>query len=75
MNRLLMILGLIPVIHANAAEPRLPIPQRFGDSHVRHLNGQGDAIGLFWPMLPLRNLFFLMIVLSHGVRRLFPPYS
>ena len=36
---------------------------------------KGDAIGLFWPMLPLRNLFFLMIVLSHGVRRLFPPYS
>ena len=28
----------------------------------------------FWPALPLRNLFFLVIVLLHGFRRLFPPY-
>ncbi len=47
MNRFLIILGLIPIIHADAAEPRLPIPQRFGDSHVRHLNGHGDAVGLW----------------------------
>lgn len=29
---------------------------------------------LCWPALPLRNLFFLVIVLLHGFRRLFPPY-
>ena len=25
-----------------------------------------------WPMLPLRNLFFLLVVLAHGFRRLLP---
>ncbi len=29
----------------------------------------------FWPAIPLRNLFFLGIVLVHGFRRLFPPYG
>jgi ADP-ribosyl-[dinitrogen reductase] hydrolase len=29
---------------------------------------------LFWPAVPLRNLLFLLIVLVHGLRRLFPPY-
>jgi ADP-ribosylglycohydrolase len=29
---------------------------------------------LFWPAIPLRNLLFLLIVLLHGFRRLFPPY-
>ncbi len=28
----------------------------------------------FWIAIPLRNLFFLMIVLLHGFRRLLPPY-
>jgi ADP-ribosylglycohydrolase len=28
----------------------------------------------FWPALPLRNLFFLIIVLVHGFRRTLPPY-
>lgn len=28
----------------------------------------------FWPALPLRNLFFLLVVLVHGFRRLAPPY-
>lgn len=27
-----------------------------------------------WPTIPLRNVFFLAIVLLHGLRRLFPPY-
>ncbi len=27
-----------------------------------------------WPALPIRNLFFLGIVLAHGFRRLLPPY-
>ncbi len=27
-----------------------------------------------WPLLVIRNLFFLLIVLSHGIRRLLPPY-
>ena len=28
----------------------------------------------FWPAVPLRNLAFLAIVLTHGFRRLLPPY-
>jgi len=28
----------------------------------------------FWLALPLRNLFFLVLILLHGFRRLFPPY-
>lgn len=28
----------------------------------------------FWPALPLRNLFFFIIVLVHGFRRTLPPY-
>jgi len=34
----------------------------------------GKSPSFFWPALPLRNLFFLLIVLLHGFRRLFPPY-
>ncbi|HBP21346.1 MAG TPA: ADP-ribosylglycohydrolase [Planctomycetes bacterium] len=29
---------------------------------------------LFWPLIPVRNLFFLAVVLCHGFRRLLPPY-
>lgn len=32
------------------------------------------AIGVSPPSLFLRNLFFLLVVLIHGLRRLFPPY-
>lgn len=32
------------------------------------------ALSLFWPGIPLRNLFFLTLVLGHGFRRLLPPY-
>ena len=38
---------------------------------------QGTAVGpvsYLWPAVPLRNLFFLIIVLLHGFRRLLPPY-
>ena len=28
----------------------------------------------FWPAVPLRNLFFLVIVILHGFRRMLPPY-
>jgi len=37
----------------------------------------GESFGplsLFWPGVLIRNLFFLVIVLLHGFRRLFPPY-
>jgi len=30
--------------------------------------------GIFWPFIPIRNLFFLCVVLFHGFRRLLPPY-
>lgn len=28
----------------------------------------------FWPAIPVRNIFFLIIVLLHGARRVVPPY-
>lgn len=31
-------------------------------------------ISLFWPAIGLRNLVFTLIVLTHGFRRLLPPY-
>lgn len=32
------------------------------------------AAASFWPGVIVRNLFFLMVVLLHGLRRLLPPY-
>lgn len=32
------------------------------------------AIPHAWPFIPFRNLFFLVVVLLHGFRRLLPPY-
>jgi len=34
----------------------------------------GRPVRLFTPALPLRNLFFLLVVLARGLRRLAPPY-
>ena len=39
--------------------------------------GSGNALGqirYFWPGLAGRNVVFLLSVLTHGLRRLFPPY-
>jgi ADP-ribosylglycohydrolase len=33
-----------------------------------------SPVRYFWPALPLRNLFFLLVILLHGLRRLAPPY-
>jgi ADP-ribosylglycohydrolase len=33
-----------------------------------------SPLPLFWPALPVRNLFFLVVALIHGLRRLLPPY-
>lgn len=35
---------------------------------------RSKPVPLFWPGLLLRNVFFLLVVLVHGVRRLLPPY-
>jgi ADP-ribosylglycohydrolase len=37
------------------------------DRHAR-------SVPLAWPLIPLRNLTFVVIVLLHGFRRLLPPY-
>lgn len=37
-------------------------------------DGQQQTVRWTWPMVPCRNFFFLVIVLCHGFRRLFPPY-
>lgn len=79
MHRYLIILGLIPIIHANAAEPRLPIPQRFGDSHVRQLNERGDAVGL-WEVFDTQQHiaaeipFAIVDDVIHVLPK-FPPYT
>lgn len=36
---------------------------------------QSQTVPLFWPLLPLRNAFFMWVVLMHGFRRIFPPYT
>ena len=37
--------------------------------------GRGlGSLGCFWPVIPVRNLVFLGVVLTHGFRRLAPPY-
>jgi hypothetical protein len=36
---------------------------------ARHVLGE---VGYFWPVLPLRNVFFLIVVLVHGFRRMVP---
>lgn len=43
---------------------------------TRHLDNEKDTapLGLFWPGLILRNIVFTLVVLTHGLRRLFPPY-
>lgn len=33
------------------------------------------SVGHFWPGVLPRNLFFLVVVLLHGFRRMFPPYG
>lgn len=47
--------------------------------HIRQLasaleQGHAKPPRICWPVLPLRNLFFLLVVLLHGFRRLLPPY-
>jgi len=45
--------------------------------HLAALAYSGQSPGtvpIFWPALIPRNLFFLLIVLLHGFRRLLPPY-
>lgn len=43
-------------------------------ARVCQTNQPLPALPLFWPALPLRNLFFLGIVLAHGFRRILPPW-
>ncbi len=47
------------------------LAQRFSDSNDA---GPCGPVPLFWPGLLIRNLIFLIIVLTHGFRRLLPPY-
>jgi ADP-ribosyl-[dinitrogen reductase] hydrolase len=45
--------------------------------HLAALACSGQSPGtvaMFWPALIPRNLFFLLVVLLHGFRRLLPPY-
>jgi ADP-ribosylglycohydrolase len=53
--------------------------QKLGGRLHRQFPAEGQPqtqrpMPLTWPLLPLRNAFFLIIVLGHGFRRLLPPY-
>jgi len=50
----------------------LRIAQRLAETHTSRLSGV--PISTFWPAILLRNLFFAMLVIAHGFRRLLPPY-
>lgn len=57
--------------------PRSPellvrVADRLADAS--HSSVVSSPVRYFWPALPLRNLFFLLVVLVHGFRRLAPPY-
>jgi len=48
-------------------------------NHIRRVaqalvSGNCRASRYFWPAVLLRNLFFLVIVILHGFRRMLPPY-
>ncbi|MBF0119089.1 MAG: ADP-ribosylglycohydrolase family protein [Desulfobacterales bacterium] len=44
------------------------------DSISYNLSNKGYKVSYFYPGVFIRNIFFLIIVLLHGFRRLFPPY-
>jgi ADP-ribosylglycohydrolase len=41
---------------------------------VAQSGSRHKPVQLFWPGLIIRNLFFIAVVLAHGVRRILPPY-
>ncbi len=41
---------------------------------TREMRRSMGRLSLFWPGLLMRNFLFILIVLTHGLRRLFPPY-
>ncbi|MDB6028219.1 MAG: ADP-ribosylglycohydrolase [Verrucomicrobiales bacterium] len=49
--------------------------ERVSDQVVLASEGtSAKEVSLFWPGIIPRNIFFLVIILSHGFRRLLPPY-
>lgn len=49
--------------------------RELGDRLARVAQGGASRpVRYFWPVVPLRNALFLLIVLAHGLRRLAPPY-
>ncbi len=47
--------------------------ERLAGAKLRSAGGAA-AVGYCWPAIPIRNAFFLLVVLLHGLRRLWPPY-
>lgn len=41
---------------------------------ARSLDAHSRPLRLWWPLIPLRNVAFLVVVVAVGLRRLFPPY-
>jgi len=57
--------------------PRTPQKMRILARRLAQAKRQGEPqppVGYFWIGILPRNLFFLLVVLGHGMRRLLPPY-
>jgi hypothetical protein len=56
--------------------PRSPaLLRELADRLARAATGEPAApVRYFWPGVLPRNALFLVLVLAHGLRRLFPPY-
>jgi ADP-ribosylglycohydrolase len=54
----------------------VPLLRRLADrlASVSSTREPDRPVRYFWPAVPLRNLLFLLVVLSHGLRRLAPPF-
>jgi hypothetical protein len=52
-----------------------PLLRKLADRLARASAGEPAApVRYFWPGVLPRNAVFLLLVLAHGLRRLFPPY-
>lgn len=64
-------------LHSLWEWPRTPQKMRILARRLAQAKQQGQPqppVGYFWIGILPRNLFFLLVVLGHGMRRLFPPY-
>jgi ADP-ribosylglycohydrolase len=63
------------IVGARVGEAGIPAEWRSGVIEWPRSLPWMRALGPYpWPLVPLRNAFFLAVVLAHGFRRILPPY-